>query len=203
MTQPLNIENAPLLSVLIPSIPSRVPLMANLLHKLDDQIGDLPVEVLVLIDNKKRSIGLKRQSLLEEARGKFVAFVDDDDDVMPDYITSIVSAIKKDPDVDVIVFDQLCSFNDSPPVIIRFGIEYKADTQVNLAAEPAAYRRPWHVMAWRRGLAAQGRFADKMYSEDSAWVDEVAPLATSQTRINKPLIKYRYNDEITEAVHGE
>jgi glycosyltransferase involved in cell wall biosynthesis len=35
----------------------------------------------VLFDNRARSIGAKRQALADIARGKYIAFCDDDDDV--------------------------------------------------------------------------------------------------------------------------
>ena len=75
----------PKLSILIPSIPSRIQdRMIPLYHKLQEQIRKLDnpkdVELLCVIDNKRRSIGYKRESLVYIARGNYLAFVDDDDD---------------------------------------------------------------------------------------------------------------------------
>ena len=53
-----------LLSILIPSIPSRFEMVRALVEKLELQIGDLPVEILVFLDNKRRSIGMKRDALV-------------------------------------------------------------------------------------------------------------------------------------------
>ena len=49
-----------ILSILIPSIPSRFKLVQKLYKTIEGQIRDREVEILVLIDNKKRSIGAKR-----------------------------------------------------------------------------------------------------------------------------------------------
>jgi hypothetical protein len=57
------------LSILIPSVPSRRKFFLDrLLDDLEKQIGDRnDVEILVLYDNKKRSLGQKRSDLLNLA----------------------------------------------------------------------------------------------------------------------------------------
>lgn len=61
-----------LLSILIPSIPHRIDKMKRLFERLQEQIGDKNIEVLSFLDNKKRSIGLKRDALVQLARGSTV-----------------------------------------------------------------------------------------------------------------------------------
>jgi len=84
MSEPL------LLSILTPAVPSRLGALDALCSELAAQIGELPVEHLVLLDNKRRTVGEKRDSLLRIARGDFVAFVDDDDKVSGDYVQAIL-----------------------------------------------------------------------------------------------------------------
>lgn len=187
------------LSILVPSLRERMDKLCALYDKLNRQAQGLPVEILVLLDNRTRTIGAKRQSLLEQARGRFVVFVDDDDDVLDGYVYEITNAILHDPTVDVVVFDQLFTHNGSDPVRIVFDIGHKVDSQVDMTTDPAARRRPWHVMAWRRVLAQQGRFSERNYGEDADWVDQVAPLAVRQTRIERALSLYRYDDAVSEA----
>ena len=74
------------LSILTPTIPGREKQLLELTEKIQKQIGDLPVEHLSLCDNRKRSIGAKRQSLVDIAQGKYIAFCDDDDDISDDYV---------------------------------------------------------------------------------------------------------------------
>ena len=81
-----------LLSILTASIPERSGQRAILTETIAQQIGDLPVEHLSLVDNRKRTIGAKRDALLRIARGTFVAYVDDDDTVTPDYVGSLIAA---------------------------------------------------------------------------------------------------------------
>ena len=74
------------LSILIASLVSRTELYRTLASHLKQQMQGLEdqVELLVLTDAKEVSTGVKRQKLLERAKGEHVVFIDDDDWV-PDY----------------------------------------------------------------------------------------------------------------------
>lgn len=86
------------LSVLIPSVEERAPLLAALIEELVKQTDGKPVEILTWVDNKQTPIGGKRQGLLEKANGEWVVFIDDDDWITPDYIDSILLALEENPD---------------------------------------------------------------------------------------------------------
>ena len=77
----------PILSILIPSITQRITThLLPLVTELERQISQLEnpddVELVVFMDNKRRSIGHKRQGVLDLAKGLFIAYVDDDDKVI-------------------------------------------------------------------------------------------------------------------------
>ncbi len=189
-----------LLSVLIPSIPSRFEMARALIEKLESQIGDLPVEFLYFGDNKKRSIGMKRDALVQLAQGKMLAFADDDDFVHPTYCLEIVNAIRGNPDVDVIVFNQHASINGNK-FTVRFGLEY--ENQQASKGPDGLYcditRKPFHVCPWRRELAQMYRFEDCNYGEDWLWVEQLIKNAKSQYRVDRILHTYMYSDKTTEA----
>ena len=73
------------LSILICSLASRADKLQRLMNVLQPQIND-SVELLVKTDNGEMPIGKKRNLLLEEASGAYIAFVDDDDLVSEDYV---------------------------------------------------------------------------------------------------------------------
>ena len=190
------------LSILVPAVPSRIShLLVPLLHKLTGQIErrqykDLEVELLVLCDNKQRSVGAKRNALLDLAQGKYLAFVDDDDDVSVDYVDQLLAATEHN--CDVIVFDQRVFLNEEwPPRVVHFGLQF---TNEDIAAPGGeAKRKPFHCCAWRSTIAKQGRFSDKQWGEDWYWVQQVLPLAVSQHRIAAVLHTYRWSAASTEA----
>ena len=181
----------PTLSILIPSVPSRLKKAAALVKQLGERND---VEVLVFTDNKRRSVGAKRQALLDMARGEYVAFVDDDDAVADDYLAELLPRCQSGP--DVVTFEQEAIIDGASGKIV-FDAACRADERWQ--AGGTARRRPWHVCAWRRELARQGVFTEKNYGEDADWVNQVAPLARNFLHVSKVLHFYRHRAETTEA----
>jgi glycosyltransferase involved in cell wall biosynthesis len=95
------------LSILIPTVPIRKPLLDELLSHLDMQIKkynlESRVEVLVYEDNFENSVGSKRNTLYEKASGKYVLILDDDDKISDDFCITICNVIENH-DVDQICF---------------------------------------------------------------------------------------------------
>lgn len=85
-------------SILMAAIPSRYhsaqPLLFSLLET--QAVARMPdIELLFFMDNRRRCVGTKRNDLLRMARGEYVSFVDDDDQVAPDYVQKLHGAIVK------------------------------------------------------------------------------------------------------------
>jgi glycosyltransferase involved in cell wall biosynthesis len=90
-----------MLSILICHLKSRERQLRELLQVLDLRKTD-EVEILVETDAGGKSVGAKRNALLDRATGNFVAFVDDDDMVSDAYIPKILAAISSKPDIDCV-----------------------------------------------------------------------------------------------------
>ena len=193
----------PILSILTPTIPERVfkqheysdniwklPL---LMGSLTRQIGDLPVEHLVLCDNRARSIGAKRQALVDIARGQYIAFVDDDDDVSGDYVESLLRAAETG--ADVITFRQRAIYNELESEV-HFGVNNQ-DGAFNLGG--ITLRAPWHVCAWRRERVEGCLFAESNYGEDLVWCHQARKRIRTGHHIDKVLHTYRHDAATTSA----
>lgn len=197
-----------LLSVLIPSIPSRIDRMELLFNRLQKQANDVgamnEVEILCFLDNKKRSVGHKRDGLVQLARGIFCTFADDDDIVYDDYMKIQIEAIRSAPaDTDVIVYEQDCTIDGGNKFKVRFGMEYHNE---EASKNPAGKwlnitRKPFHTCLWRTALAQSERFADVSYGEDWDWCKRlVAKTSVSrQHRVNATPLCYVFNSKVTEA----
>lgn len=132
------------------------------------------------------TIGEKRNKMISIARGDYVAFVDDDDAVAPDYVTSILTAIINEKP-DVVCFTVLVT-GHGPPKPCRY------HPQIQHANLPNEYRRqPNHLMAWRRAIASQVSFPAVKSGEDTAWAQQAAPLAAVVATIDKTLYTYQYD----------
>ena len=120
------------LSILIPSVAERrntfLPKSLNMLY---GQLESLPiedqkeVEIIYLIDNKTMMLGDKRNLMVDMAKGEYIAFVDCDDRISADYISSLLEGIKSG--ADSIVFLASVSLNGNPPRICRYSKDYPND----------------------------------------------------------------------------
>jgi glycosyltransferase involved in cell wall biosynthesis len=204
---PFNEENI-LLSIMIISIPSRIDQLKKLITKLENQISKVrseSVEILCFIDNKSKHIAEKRNDVLESARGKFICCLDDDDDVSDDYISSLVSAILENSDVDVITFNQHCMINGEP-MKVSFGM--------NNPVEPLSrsfdgtlnniLRPPFHMCLWNSKISKSEEFKpvyiNGQSSEDFDWVSRLYPKVKTEFKIEKELHYYIYNSKTTESI---
>jgi glycosyltransferase involved in cell wall biosynthesis len=176
-----------LLSVLIPSVPERFRKLQTVYINLLNQSEGKSVEIIVLLENKKRTTGAKRNTLVEQAQGQYVVFVDDDDDVEPNYISELYTCIQQNPNADCIVFDVGVYSHNIFNRTCKYGKEYEHthDNQF-------FYRKPNHLMCFAKKLAIQYKFKDISLGEDTAWANEISPAIKSQIRINKVLYKYKY-----------
>jgi glycosyltransferase involved in cell wall biosynthesis len=185
-------------SVLIPSVPSRHAQAIALFDKITKQSEGYDVEVLMFCDNKKRSIGKKREALVKISQGDYVAFVDDDDDVADCYISRICDEINTPNRFkpDVIVFDTWVTVNDGPKVLCR----HDATHQNEPYSVDGFRRAPWQMHVWRGNVARYTPFPDMMYGEDWPWCEEMLKRVNVSTKINAALYHYRYSDAGTEAL---
>lgn len=185
------------LSILIPSIPSRFEKMMALYNKLENQIKteaveDL-VEILIWIDNKQRSIGAKRDDLVQMARGDYLAFVDDDDDVAGNYIKEMIKGAIAG--MDVICFRQL-AVDNCQWSYIDFSIKNKNE---EFKIHSITRRKPFHVCGWKRELAQKVRFMNIGYSEDWEWCKEVLKKVKTEYKTNEIIHYYTRDPKVTEA----
>lgn len=182
----------PELSVLICTIPTRSDSLSGLLYSLEEQVKDKPVEILYLGDNKKMTVGEKRNWLLTMAHGKYVCFVDDDDTISPNYISKILKAAADNS--DCIVFDVEISENGGPYKRVIYDIGFSKD----LNFEDHYERLPNHLMPIKAILLHDIAFPRVSTGEDFIYAVLLRDVLKSQTRINETLYYYDYNIKTSE-----
>lgn len=190
----------PSLSILIPATPKRIishlePLVAKLERQIAETERPQDFEVLTFLDNRRRTIGEKRDALVQMSRGRFVAFCDDDDDVSFDYVKRIGEAVAHATDqTSVITFDQMAVINGIESVC-SFSLRHPNEP----FKQPRFRRNAWHVCAWRGDMARRVRFPASNYGEDWAWAKHLVMDATGEIHIDAILHVYRYDERISEA----
>lgn len=186
--------STPILSILTPAIWSRVGQASRLEHTIRNHDEGGKVEHITVFDNCKRSVGLKRQACLDIARGEYIAFVDDDDEIAPDYVSKILDAIETTR-ADVITFDQRAHVNHQS-ARVNFDL---ANGDNPFIADTVVKRGAWHVNVWKRELVKDCVFPDNSYGEDLVWSLQARNRVKTHHHIDAILHEYHHSAETTAA----
>jgi len=191
----------PTWSVLIPTVPRRRHHLFRLIDYLGEQIGDGPVELLALLDNKRRTIGAKRQALLDMARGDWVSYVDDDDWIAEDYISQILAVLRSDKP-DLVVFPIVVTINGDDEGVVESSIKYAPRQPLDPLEEYKPGRitkRPPHELSvWKTKIARFSKFPDSNVGEDFDWASRLWGYVGREVSINKKLYHYRFDRSLAE-----
>lgn len=178
----------PLLSILICSIPERTyKYLPELLRVLNPQCNYPEVELLILTDNKKMSIGEKRNKLKDLAKGKYIVYVDDDDLVSDNYVREILLATKKD--TDCILFDEWKTVSEKEGKLVKYSIKYS-----NMKwDEKIMYKTPNSRMVIKKEIVENINFLHMNNYEDDEWGLRILPHIKTEFNIDKILYYYKFD----------
>jgi len=173
------------LSILIPQLPSRDS--SRLLQELHTQAEDLPVEILCLKDDSNS--GVKRNLLTKQAQGEYICFVDDDDRVSTNYLSSIIEALQTNPD--------LVTFN------LEMNNGQKRETWKFCGAHDdrrLGLMLPNHLCVWKKSLAERVPWSPGLgTADDILWYETMSALCKridppiQSVHIDKVLYHYIYS----------
>ncbi len=195
-----------LLSILIPSIPSRaerfVPLWIEINRQAEwiNTIHAWPGTVEVIVDDSAAfldgglSIGKKREELVKKASGKYLCFLDDDENIAPNYLEILVGLCKQDKDV--------CTFRnisklDNFWMIVDMSLSHSENEQGR--PDGVVYRKPWHICPVRSLYAKAFAFPDSNYGEDWAWFEQVLSHCHTEAHTDAVVHQYNFNSQLSEA----
>ncbi len=190
----MQVDNQPQLSILIPNIPSRFQMAVNRFNNYLEMIGDKNIEVLMLTDNKKRTIGEKREALKNLATGKYLIMADEDDEILN--LDDIYNATFLD--VDVIDFKVQCFNNDGSKYIVTFGLGNDIEHNTKKGRYLDCKRPPFHNCAWHEKFK-KFTYPSINYGEDYIWVKQCLAEAKTEHFIDEVLFSYNFNPLLTEA----
>lgn len=184
------------LSILIPTISDRVEMFTRIYNDLKNQVEYCRTvhpslgNVEIIVDDSKKfsdggfSIGKKREELVKRASGKYLCFVDDDDNVAGNYLETLLRLCYKNEDI--------CTFNsfvrlENFWMLVNMSLFW----QENQQAHPGTIlRRPWHICPVKSVYAKLHPFPDSNYGEDWSWFEKVLEHCRSQAKSEAIIHEY-------------
>jgi hypothetical protein len=174
-------------SILILTMSSRQDKFLFLLSKLLPQCAGHRVEVVALYSRPGGRVPQLRQEMLNDARGRFVSFVDDDDLVAPNFVSAIMAAIQ-DPEVDSVGF-QVAIWDSG----VRLAPCYNT-RQFGLGwwNEPSRLIRDWSMLnPVRKDIADRCTYLlSQGVGEDYEFGRQLVPLLGKEAYIDEELYYY-------------
>jgi len=204
--------DSPLLSVLIATLVRREERFLELANGLCAQAeaAPAPVEVVAYQNAGEHPLASYREALLLTARGKYLCFVDDDDEVPPWYMEEICLALAPGP--DVVAFEQYCTGTGCPRTF--FGLQYRGAPYEPVMMQdggPAYLRAYSHMQPIRTEIARQGSFLGpgpaQSTGEDYLFAASVIPIlverGSREARINRVMYSYLWMSAGESAQQGQ
>lgn len=149
------------------------------------------VDVLFDIDNKEKSIGKKRQDLLQLATAEYISYFDSDDEPYDNYIPAIYAAMQSNPDAVGIKIQM--TTNGGNPQLCCHSLKYPV--WENNKDGYDYVRNVTHFNPVKRELALQAGFNPSLrFGEDKDYSDRLTPLCKKEVFIDNPVFHYRYSN---------
>ncbi len=201
----------PILSILIPTVVGREKrfdkLYSNILKQcskgsdvrnfiqsfiandlvLNGGIFDNIIEVIWYIDDKSITIGEKREVLYSYAKGLYSWQIDDDDDIADNAIELILEAIKNNPDVDCITFEEHIDIDGK---IQRSNHSLKYDDWADNFDGFDYVRTPFMKSVIKTEIARSVPIPHIRFGEDHQWAQALKPILKTEIHIDHQLYKY-------------
>ena len=177
-------------SVLIPTIPGREASLMRLVGSVREKVGrictSVRVEFCLAFVNRETSVGMKRQQLVQNAKGRYCSFIDDDDEITDAYVEDLYATMQ----------------GSYPVMRLRGQISQYTFTHslANTLNSPMArgdvfLRPPNHLNPIMTDVAKLIHYKDAVRGEDLEWTIRMsrAGFLTHEYRTDEMRIHYIYN----------
>jgi len=177
-------------SILIPTLIERTEKFNRLITSINEKYKricpDLKIEFCISCDNREKSVGAKRQELLKAAKGKYMSFVDDDDDLTDAYFEDALACIRGN--------FQVCRLRGQ---MAQFTFTHSVDNRLSdpMARDGEFLRPPNHLNIMVTDVANLFSFSDAKRGEDLDWTIRLAKSGILQREYqsDSSRIHYIYN----------
>jgi hypothetical protein len=187
------------ISILIPTLVSRVASFKTITEKINGIINRFSLQDRVFIesylDNREKSVGFKRNSLLQECKSAYACFVDDDDDIADWFIPKAYNVLASTA-ADCIKLNGLITVNGKDPRPFVHSAKYTEYATV----EGVYVRPPNHLNIIKTEISKKFLFPEKNFGEDTDWAMQLCrskvikrEAAIGGQHKDKPYYFYKYD----------
>lgn len=181
-----------ILSILTPFIERHKLCYYELVKSLQEQYNGGDVE-LIYDSHETDTTGTKRNRLIEQAKGKYIVFIDADDEVPDYYIEEILKGAESD--CDCMAINGVITTNGQDEYKWYISKDNPYIDSVDNDGNKIYLRYPNHITPIKREIAIQVKFPDKFIQEDYEWATEIHKRELIQTEytIDKPMYHYKFS----------
>lgn len=182
----------PLLSILIPTTPERQVEFDRLLDRLEILSAGYSVKIISDDTGKQMTIGEKRERLYKAANGLYSLQIDDDDDIADNAIELIIGAIKSNPGVDVISFEEYCNMDGKEYKSNHSNdyLDWEGDGSFEFPDGFHFHRTIFYKDVIKTELAKSVPFVYCRFGEDHLFTKDLKPHIKSEFHIAEQLYRY-------------
>jgi glycosyltransferase involved in cell wall biosynthesis len=187
-----------ILSILICSveIEERQIKLKKLISELHKQISknyaEEIVEILIDTDNMTKSVGQKRNDLIYKAKGHFVCFIDDDDFITKNYLSTILNHLNIGIDILLIGISHIENGINKTKILPSLFID-------NLTTNDVVFKtNHFHLCPHKKSIAELVSFDCVNFAEDMIYSQKMVKHISNHAVISDPI--YIYFDNLEKSL---
>ena len=167
--------------------------LINELHRqISKNFAEEVVEIIIDTDNKEKSVGKKRNDLIEKAQGEFICFIDDDDFVSENYLSIILYHLNSGIDILLIPIEHIENGVNKPKIIPSLYID-------NLNTGEAVFKtNHFHLCPHKKSIARNVLFECINFAEDMMYSQKMVKHINNYFLISQPI--YIYFDNLEKSL---
>jgi glycosyltransferase involved in cell wall biosynthesis len=167
-------------------------LVSELHKQISKNYAEEIVEILVDADNMTKSVGQKRNDLISKAKGNFVCFIDDDDFITENYLSTILNHLNIGIDILLIGISHIENGINKTKILPSLFID-------NLTTNEVVFKtNHFHLCPHKKSIAELISFDCVNFAEDMIYSQKIVKHISNHAVISDPI--YIYFDNLEKSL---
>jgi len=167
-------------------------LISELNRQISKNYAEEIIEVIVDTDNMNKSVGQKRNDLIQKSQGEFICFIDDDDFISENYLSSILYNLNSGIDILLIGIEHIVNGVNQTKILPSLYID-------NLNTGEAVLKtNHFHLCPHKKSIAERVLFDCINFAEDMIYSQKMVKHINNSYVLSTPL--YIYFDNLEKSL---